>query len=155
MEYYQKIRNLREDKDYTQTAFAKKLNLERSTYSKYECGTNDIPLNKLDNICNILDVSVDYLFGLSKSKKYKNNHEMSFDKLFTNLKECRINNKFSQEEIANYLDVNQNMVSYYEKGVYIIPIRKLVLFCELNNISIDYILGKIDNPITIKIASKA
>ncbi len=141
--------------DYTQTSFAKKLNLERSTYSKYECGTNDIPLTKLDHISNILDVNIDYLFGFTKTKKYNNSKEMDLKKMFNNLRECRIKNHFSQEEIANYLDVNQNMISYYEKGVYIIPIRKLVLFCELNNVSIDYVLGKIDSPITIKIPVKS
>ena len=55
--------------DYTQTSFAKKLNLERSTYSKYECGTNDIPLTKLDHISNILDVNIDEMDDWNKAEK--------------------------------------------------------------------------------------
>lgn len=40
---YARIRALREDKDMTQTDFAKLLDMSQTGYSKYETGENDIP----------------------------------------------------------------------------------------------------------------
>ena len=44
---YRRIRNLREDKDMTQTEVAKMLTMSQTGYSKYETGENDIPTNIL------------------------------------------------------------------------------------------------------------
>ena len=147
LKYYQILRNLREDNDYSQTSFAKKIGINRSTYSKYECGINDIPIPVLNLIVNKLDISIDYLFGLSKEKKYYDMKEINTKNLHIKLKNVRQKTNLSQLDVANYLDVNQNMVSYYEKGAYLIPTKKLILFCELTKTSIDYICGRteIDN----------
>ncbi len=40
---YTRIRDLREDRDLTQTQLAKQLNMSQTGYSKYETGENDIP----------------------------------------------------------------------------------------------------------------
>ena len=40
---YERIRNLREDRDLTQTDIAKYLGMSQTGYSKYETGENDIP----------------------------------------------------------------------------------------------------------------
>ena len=64
VKYYQILRNVREDSDYSQTSFAKKIGINRSSYSKYECGVNDIPLPILDLIVNKLEISIDYLFPI-------------------------------------------------------------------------------------------
>ena len=40
---YQKIRDLREDKDLNQTQIARMLGMSQTGYSKYETGENDIP----------------------------------------------------------------------------------------------------------------
>lgn len=154
LKYYQRLRNIREDNDYSQTSFAKRIGLNRSTYSKYECGINDIPLNTLDIIAQKLDVSLDYIFGLSKKKKYENMGNICLEKLFENLRYERLKKELSQLDIANYLDVNQNMISYYEKGVYIIPTKKLVLFCEITKTSIDYITGRINSNEIIRTSKK-
>ncbi len=145
LKYYQILRNLREDNDYSQTSFAEKIGLNRSTYSKYECGINDIPIPTLNLIVNKLNISIDYLFGFSKNKKYDNMGEINIKYLHTKFKEERLKNGLSQLDVANYLDVNQNMISYYEKGEYLIPTKKLVLFCELTKTSIDYICGRIES----------
>ncbi|MBR5295006.1 MAG: helix-turn-helix transcriptional regulator [Clostridia bacterium] len=61
---YQKIRDLREDKDLTQEQMAKLLNLSQSTYSRYESGALDIPSGILIALSKFHGVSVDYLLGL-------------------------------------------------------------------------------------------
>ena len=61
---YQRIRDLREDRDLTQTQMAEMLNLSQSTYSRYESGVLDIPSSVLISLAKFHKVSVDYLLGI-------------------------------------------------------------------------------------------
>ena len=61
---YQRIRDLREDRDLTQKQMAEMLNLSQSTYSRYESGILDIPSSVLISLAKFHKVSVDYLLGL-------------------------------------------------------------------------------------------
>ena len=66
---YGRIRNLREDKDMTQTEVAKMLTMSQTGYSKYETGENDIPTNILIKLADFYDVSVDYLLNRTDNPK--------------------------------------------------------------------------------------
>ena len=66
---YERIRNLREDDDLTQTEFAKHLGMSQTGYSKYETGENDIPTAILIEIANFHKTSVDYLLNRTDVKK--------------------------------------------------------------------------------------
>ena len=66
---YRRIRNLREDKDLTQTQVAKMLTMSQTGYSKYETGENDIPTNILIKLADFYDVSVDYLLNRTDNPK--------------------------------------------------------------------------------------
>ena len=63
MNMYQRIRDLREDKDLSQAQMAKLLSLSQSTYSRYENGILDIPSQVLILLAEFHGVSVDYLLG--------------------------------------------------------------------------------------------
>lgn len=60
---YQRIRDLREDRDMTQTHIAKILDMSQTGYSKYETGENDIPTNILIKLARFYNTSIDYLLG--------------------------------------------------------------------------------------------
>ncbi len=60
---YQRIRDLREDKNMTQTQMSEILNCSQRIYSNYECGDVDIPTNILIKLADFHGVSVDYLLG--------------------------------------------------------------------------------------------
>ena len=62
---YQRIRDLREDRDLSQAALAKLLNVSQSTYSRYESGDLDIPSHILIALARFYQVSVDYILGLT------------------------------------------------------------------------------------------
>lgn len=66
---YERIRNLREDHDLTQTDVANFLHMSQTGYSKYEVGTNDIPTVILINLAKFYNTSVDYLLGLTNIKR--------------------------------------------------------------------------------------
>ncbi|MDD6610926.1 MAG: helix-turn-helix domain-containing protein [Butyricicoccus sp.] len=60
---YPRIRDLRQDKDLTQTQVAQLLNMSQTGYSKYETGENDIPTAVLIALADFYHTSVDYLLG--------------------------------------------------------------------------------------------
>lgn len=62
---YQRLRNLREDRDLNQTAVAEVLHVSQTTYSRYENGTLDIPSASLIALARFYGTSVDYLLGLT------------------------------------------------------------------------------------------
>lgn len=63
MPIYPRIRNLREDKDMTQTQMGGILSCSQRVYSNYERGDIDIPTTTLMRIADFHNVSVDYLLG--------------------------------------------------------------------------------------------
>ena len=65
---YPRIRDLREDKDMTQTKLAKLIGMSQTGYSKYETGENDIPTNILIKLALLHETSIDYLLGLTDEK---------------------------------------------------------------------------------------
>ncbi len=65
---FENIRNLREDHDKTQQEIADYLNIKQTTYSKYELGKINIPIEVFIKLADYYGVSVDYLTGRSKDK---------------------------------------------------------------------------------------
>lgn len=60
---YERIRNLREGNNYTQKKLAELLHVSQATYSRYESGALDIPIQALIMLADFYNVSVDYLLG--------------------------------------------------------------------------------------------
>lgn len=69
MAKYQRIRDLREDRDYSQEYVGKILNLSQRAYAYYESGERLIPPEILSALADLYDVSVDYLLGRTDSKQ--------------------------------------------------------------------------------------
>lgn len=65
------IRNLREDHDKTQTELADYLHVKQTTYSKYELGKINIPIEVFIRLADYYNVSVDYLIGREKNNDRK------------------------------------------------------------------------------------
>lgn len=62
---YRRIRDLREDRDFTQKQVAAMLNCSQQVYSNYELGQRDIPTDILIKLSSLYGVSVDYILGIS------------------------------------------------------------------------------------------
>ena len=69
-EYYEILRELREDRDLTQSDIAVLLGTTQQVYSRYEKGINVMPVTHLPKICTYLGVSADYLLGLPEGLPY-------------------------------------------------------------------------------------
>lgn len=63
MEQYQRIRDLREDRDMTQAQVGAAIHIPQRTYAYYECGQRMIPPSVLCALADLYHVSVDYLLG--------------------------------------------------------------------------------------------
>lgn len=63
------IRNLREDNDKKQQELADFLNVKQTTYSKYELGKINIPIEVFIKLADYYDVSIDYIVGRTPKKK--------------------------------------------------------------------------------------
>lgn len=69
MPLYQRIRDLREDKDLTQTQMGEILSCSQRVYSNYERGDIDIPTTTLIKLADFHQVSVDYILGRTDNEK--------------------------------------------------------------------------------------
>lgn len=62
---YERIRNLRVDKDLAQKQIANILHVAQNTYSQYEIGVRNIPIEILIQLARFYHTSIDYLVGLT------------------------------------------------------------------------------------------
>ncbi len=65
-EYYEILRELREDHDYTQSQIAQILRTTQQVYSRYERGENEMPVHHLRTLCEFYRVSADYVLSLKR-----------------------------------------------------------------------------------------
>ncbi len=66
-----RLRELRENKNLTQSDIAKLLKITQQQYSEYELGIRIIPLKKIIILADFYNVSIDYL--LSRTNKKNSN----------------------------------------------------------------------------------
>lgn len=67
-DYIRRMKDLREDSDYTQEYVAHFLGTSQTMYARYERGANELPIHHLLKICELYNVSSDYVLGLSDKK---------------------------------------------------------------------------------------
>ena len=68
MNYTDRIRALREDRDMTQAKIAQLLQIGQKTYSDYELGKTRIPVDSLLVLAKLYNVSMDYICGVSDTR---------------------------------------------------------------------------------------
>ena len=64
-----RIRDLREDHDLTQKAVAEYLHIRQNTYSQYENGQRQIPIDALIALAKFYHTSTDYILGLTDERR--------------------------------------------------------------------------------------
>lgn len=147
---YKRIKDLREDNDLTQKDIANYSEVYRSTYAKWEDGTNKIPLRILDKLSTRYNVSFDYILGLTNIKKVIPIKNIDYRNLSKRLKLERKNKDLSQESIANILDITKSTYGKYELGLIIPSVNKIIILANFYQISIDYLTGKCNSRLIIQ-----
>ena len=64
-----RIRDLREDNDLTQKEIAEHLHIKQNTYSQYENGQRQLPIDVLVALAKFYKTSTDYILGLTDQQK--------------------------------------------------------------------------------------
>ena len=64
-----RIRDLREDHDLTQKEIAEYLHIRQNTYSQYENGQRQLPIDALIALAKYYNTSTDYILGLTEVRK--------------------------------------------------------------------------------------
>ena len=64
MAYYRRLRDLREDRDLTQSELVEILKMHKTTYTNYEQGKREIPFELAIRLAKFYNVSLDYITDL-------------------------------------------------------------------------------------------
>lgn len=110
MSLYQRIKDLREDSDKTQTEVAQYLKTTAQYYGKYEKGERELPFWRAVALAKYYDVSLDYIAGRTNVKKFKSNIPLSYDevKLIQQFRSLSERNKGKAEFFIEQLAESQN-----------------------------------------------
>ena len=64
MEFYQRLKDMREDHDKTQSEIASILKTSQQQYSRWESGAYQMPIECYKILAHYYNVSIDYLAGV-------------------------------------------------------------------------------------------
>lgn len=127
MNFQNRLKSLRENRQLSQLELSKKLNISNVTLSQYENGVRKPDINTLDELATFFNVTTDYLLGRSSNPKLSRKNELDIQK---SLKEMRKN--FNEGTLQMQIDGE-----------------------ELDDEVIEYILSNMEDALTIaKIKSK-
>jgi len=140
-----RMKEIRLYSDTKQQEVADYMGISRSTYAVIENNHNMIPLKRLNDFANFFDVSVDYVFGLTNTKQYENSRkEIDIEKTKQRLRQVRKDNNYTQSKLARYLNTSPSVWCDYERGRYLVSTNFIYQFAQKFNVSVDWLLGKID-----------
>lgn len=60
-----RLKDIREDMDITQKQLAEHLHIKQNTYSQYETGQRQLPIEMLIRMAKLFNTSTDYILGLT------------------------------------------------------------------------------------------
>ncbi len=69
LDYRQRMRDLREDRDMTQAEAGRLLNKSQQGYNHIEAGRAELKIEDLIRLCDFYNVSADYFIGRSNKKR--------------------------------------------------------------------------------------
>ena len=67
IQYNERLKNMREDRDWTQEQVAKKMKTTKQQISKYENSKQDMTVQVFRKLCKIYNVSANYILDLPKN----------------------------------------------------------------------------------------
>ncbi len=140
---FPRMKEIREEAGLKQKDVAEMMKVTKGSYSMWECGSDTIPLRRLNQFCNYFDVSIDYVVGFNDKRKYSNaKPDIKLKVTGENLKKIRNKKGLTQTAIADELKINQPTWNRYENSKTLILTVVLVELAKKYHYSIDKILGK-------------
>ena len=141
---FSRIKDIRLKYNLTQKEMADYLNINQSTYSKFELNKAAIPIELLNKLSNYYNVSLDYLLKITDNPNIKiDNKEIDKRQVGENLKKFRKDHKLYQETLAKEIGTSHSLISEYESGKKLVSLTYGYAICKRFNISLDILYGKI------------
>ncbi len=138
------LRYFRERNEITQKEMSDILNISRSTYAGYENCIDNIPITKLNDLCEYFKISIDFLSGLSNTNNFISKKNLDPKEIGKRLDDFFNKNNITKTEIANLLNTSPQTIVHITKGRNFIQSLFLYEICKKYNVSMDYFLGKTD-----------
>lgn len=147
-----RLREARESLGYTQEYVANHIGISRQALSNYENDNREADYETLILLSDLYSVSIDYLLKrdtnvsdpLSSSTEERN----VFAKTLRALRKER---GYTQKEFAEKLSIPANTYNQWENGKREPDFRNLILIANTLHVSVDYLLGVIDDPMSFLI----
>lgn len=143
---FSRISNIRQNNELSQQELANIIGGNRVSVCNWE-KEREIPnINKANAIADYFNVSLDYLFNLSKSKNYPNNRHGDIDRKIvgTRLRRLRNANNLTLQKLADLLNTTPSTISAYESGKTLLLTAFAIEICKKYNVSMDWLYGKSD-----------
>lgn len=75
MQFYQRLKEVREFQGMTQQSVADALGILRPQYARYEAGSYEMPFKHYKTLASLYNVSIDYLAGLIDTPEKLDRHQ--------------------------------------------------------------------------------
>ncbi len=146
----EKARTIRIKLNLTQKQFGEILGISKSYVSDIENGYTGLSIEHINTICNVANVSFDYMFDFCKSlnKNIIKIEKINLKIIGENLKIIRKDLNYTQAKLATKLNVCRSLIALYETGKRTISTADLKQICEISGYSADWIVGKL--PLCLK-----
>ncbi len=136
--------DIRQIYDLKQKEIARRLKIGEHTYSSWETNATFIPLNRLNEFCNLFHVSMDYIYRISRDKDDFKRKPERIDRIRMGKRTEFVCKKhdLSRQDLANLLYCSPNAISRYIRGVNILPTESALELSRVFNISLDWLCGR-------------
>lgn len=146
-----RLKEIRELNDKTQKEIANILDVERGTYAAWECGIDPISTQKIYDLANYYNKSIDYLLEISSNDiEIVCNKKLDLVEIGNNLKYIRNSSNESLRDFSNNININHSTWWGYENGNVLIKLSTLIATSKKYNYSIDWILGRTSDIVRLK-----
>lgn len=140
--YFQRMKHLREEFEYTQDYVAKYLGCNRSTYANWKTGNIIIPLDIASKLAILYSVPLSFILGVGTIHSIHDKIKIiDYEHMKKRLNELKVNNNDSYEKISRYINNNRSTINRYFNGKVNIPTDKLISLCEYYNVDVVELCG--------------
>lgn len=130
MEYNQKIRALREIKQWSQEEMAEKLHMSLNGYAKIERGETKLTLDKLEQIANLFNMdALEFMHNANKGVYFMMNDTVDNNTVYYGIQETQT---IELEKLKLEIQVKENMIAHKEE---LIKVKDQLLEQKQNEIN--------------------
>lgn len=113
MEYNQKIRALREIRQWSQEEMAEKLHMSLNGYAKIERGETKLTLDKLEQIANLFNMdALEFMHNANKGVYFMMNDTVDNNTVYYGIQETQT---IELEKLKLEIQVKENMIAHKEE----------------------------------------